>query len=466
MDGLKRLQDMLGALHLARQLQSHDRWRPARLRAHQRDAVAKLVRHAATQAPFYAALYRGVDLSAPFDLAALPIVDKKTLMENFDGAVTDRRLTRAGALKHLEGLKGDSYFLGEYRVVATTGTSGLRGHFVYDRSAWRMVIANTLRWNRFMGVSPRFPRRVRIASIGADAPMHVTERIPQSANAGLFAVRHFLATAPLTELREAIARFGPDVILSYPSIAALLALEQIEGRLAIRPGVVSTHSEVLTGEMRARIRDAWGTEPFNHYGLTEEPHVAADCEHHAGLHLFEDTSVVEIVDTDGRPVPDGTPGAKWLLTNLYNFAQPLIRYEVTDVLTRAPGLCPCGRPFGLIAAIGGRSEDVLRLPALGGGAPVPVAPLALGMCVERFHDVAEYTIAHAPDRIVATVAPRTGADGPALQSALEAALADTLRKAGAAPPPIEVRLVDRLERPREKMGKLRLVSGARPGVLP
>lgn len=466
MDGLKRLQDMFGALWLARELQSRDRWTLARLRAHQSEALGHLVRHAATRAPFYGELYRGVDMTGPINLSALPTVDKKRLMENFDMAVTDRRLTRAGATAHLEGLTGDAYFLGDYRVVATTGTSGLRGHFVYDRPAWRMVIANTLRWNRFMGVSPRFPRRVRIASIGADAPMHVTERIPQSANAGLFAVRHFLATAPLTALREQVGQFQPDVILSYPSIAALLALEQIEGRLAIRPGVVSTHSEVLTGEMRARIREAWSTDPFNHYGLTEEPHVAADCDRHAGLHLFEDTSIVEIVDAEGDPVPDGTPGARWLLTNLYNFAQPLIRYEVTDVLTRAPGLCPCGRPFGLLSAIGGRSEDVLRLPALDGDAPVPVAPLALGMCVERFHEVAEYTISHAPERIVATVAPRAGTDREALKEKLEAALAATIRDAGAAPPPVEVRLVDQLERPREKMGKLRLVSGAPPGAAP
>ena len=460
MDGLKRLADMIGALRVARVLQSHDDWTPDQLRAHQGDAVTSLVRHAAQHAPFYRDLYRDVDLSGPVELSSLPTVDKKRLMENFDAAVTDRRLTHDGVLAHLEGLAGDAYYLGRYRVVATTGTSGLRGYFVYDRPAWRMVIANTLRWNRFMGIAPRFPRRVRIASIGADAPMHVTERIPQSANAGLFAVRHCLATAPLAELREAVGRFRPDVILSYPSIAALLALEQIEGRLAIRPAVVSTHSEVLTGEMRARIREAWDTDPFNHYGLTEEPHVAADCAHHCGLHLFEDTSIVEIVDEAGRPVPDGTPGAKWLLTNLYNVTQPLIRYEVTDVLTRAPGLCACGRPFGLISAIGGRSEDVLRLPALDGGAPVPVAPLALGMCIERFHDVAEYTVSHAADRIVATVVPRTGVDGAALSGSLEAALAATVRDAGAVPPPVSVHLVDRLERPPEKMGKLRLVSGA------
>jgi hypothetical protein len=161
---------MIGALAVARSLAVHDRWTPAALRTHQQAHIDSLVRRAATASPFYADLYRGVDLTAPIDLTALPVVNKAMLMENFETAVTDARLSRSVVLDDLQALRGDAYLLGEYRAVATTGTSGLRGHFVYDRAAWRVVLANTLRWNRFMGVSPRLPLRVRIASIGADAP--------------------------------------------------------------------------------------------------------------------------------------------------------------------------------------------------------------------------------------------------------------------------------------------------------
>ena len=48
-----------------------------------------------------------------------------------------------------------------------------------------------------------------------------------------------------------------------------------------------------------------------------------DCAEHAGVHLFEDFSIVENVDADGLPVPVGEAGARLLVTNLFNHTQPL-----------------------------------------------------------------------------------------------------------------------------------------------
>lgn len=458
MDAVKRIRDMVGAVAWAREFSARDRWSRRRLLSHQRQEFSRLVRHAARRAPFYARLYDGIDLSGDLDPASLPAVDKRSLMDAFDDAVTDRRLTFDGVRRHLASIKGDAYHLGEYRVVATSGTSGHRGYFVYDRPAWRIVLANTLRWNRLMGIRPRVPVRPRVASIGADAPMHVTERIPQSGDVGLFKVQHFEATESVADLARGLQAFGPDAILAYPSIAALIADEQNAGRLSISPSVVSTHSEVLTDDMRARIRHAWGIVPFNHYGLTEEPHVAADCPAHEGLHVFDDTCLVEVVDENNRAVPAGTPGAKWLLTNLYNRAQPLIRYEVDDILTLSETPCPCGRPFALIKTIGGRSDEVLRLPALEGDSFVPVQPLALEMAIEAVADVSEYAVRCREDEIRLTVAPRTGADGAAMREPLARALEAAVRRAGGRPPAIRVEVVERLERRRDKMGKHRLVT--------
>jgi phenylacetate-coenzyme A ligase PaaK-like adenylate-forming protein len=157
-------------------------------------------------------------------------------------------------------------------------------------------------------------------------------------------------------------------------------------------------------------------------------------------------------------VPAGTPGAKWLLTNLYNRVQPLIRYEVDDVLTLSPEPCACGRPFALIASIGGRSDEVLRLPASEGAGEVPVQPLALEMAVEGVAEVSEYAVRCGPAEILVTAAPRPGADGEAVRVALAEALTAALRHAGARPPPVRVELVERFERRAERMGKRRLVT--------
>ena len=64
--------------------------------------------------------------------------------------------------------------------------------------------------------------------------------------------------------------------------------------------------------------------------------LACDCDRHAGMHVFEDLVHVEVVDDDGRAVPDGTPGSRILVTNLVNRTQPLIRFELTDLVTVSP----------------------------------------------------------------------------------------------------------------------------------
>src|SRR5262249_659217 len=155
-------------------------------------------------------------------------------------------------------------------------------------------------------------------------------------------------------------RHQPEVLSGYPSALALLAGEQLEGRLRITPTVVATTSEVRTPEMTARIRDAWRVEPFNCLGLTETGISATDCPEHSGLHLDEDACLFEVVDERNRPVPPGRQGEKVLVTNLDNRTQPFVRFEVTDLMTVSDDPCACGRTFRRITALEGRSDDVLE----------------------------------------------------------------------------------------------------------
>jgi len=113
-------------------------------------------------------------------------------------------------------------------------------------------------------------------------------------------------------------------------------------------------------ETEALIEKAWGSEPFNTYGVSEGGG-GVECERHEGIHLFEDLYIFEVVDAENRPVPDGTPGHKLLITNLVNRVQPFIRYEVTDLVTMETRACRCGRPFRLARSIDGRSDDLIYL---------------------------------------------------------------------------------------------------------
>ena len=175
-----------------------------------------------------------------------------------------------------------------------------------------------------------------------------------------------------------------------------------------------------------------------------------DCAEHAGVHLFEDFSIVENVDADGLPVPVGEAGARLLVTNLFNHTQPLIRFKLGDMVTVDPQPCRCGRVLLRLRELEGRSEDVIRL----GGVtvhPVQFAPLSSDP------DVREFQVVQEGERLRIRLALRAGANGAATR--LRAALAERLHEAGVAHPAIDIEVVERLDRPPG--GKLALVVADR-----
>ncbi len=143
---LRRVPDVVRSLRLAKTLESHDEWSVEQLRAHQRERLLTIIRYAAANSHHYRERFTGIDLSDDLDLAALPRLDKATMLENFDELVTDRRLTLAGVEQHLKELEGadsrtEPMLFGEHRVMASGGTSGRRGVFVYGRDDWTEVLA-------------------------------------------------------------------------------------------------------------------------------------------------------------------------------------------------------------------------------------------------------------------------------------------------------------------------------------
>lgn len=451
----KELRDLAGAFRLHRQFQRIERGTAADLAAYQEDRLRLVVRHAVTHSPYYRDLCSHLDLSGAFSLRDLPITGKREMMENFDQWVTDPRLRLADLDRQIATDPGEEYFLGEYRIASTSGSSGLRGIFVYDRAEWQVVIAAALRWAEMFGVSPFELSQKRLASIKADKPSHPTSRLGQSMRLGLRNLLLLDATAPLDEIVRGLNDYQPELLMGYASVISLLAIEQIEGRLKIAPDMVATFSEMLGEERVDRARRAWGVTPFNHYGAAEQITIAADCDRHEGLHHFADMSIIEIVDENNDPVPPGAPGHRVLLTNLHKFVQPIIRYELTDLITQSPLSCPCGRPFPVLAEIGGRTEDVIAFQAAD-GEPVRVPPLVIHIAIAQNPDVTEYQYSAAPDWLLVRVVPRGSADRVRLADALRSSVASALGRLGVAEIRVEVEIVERIARSGDMMGKVKV----------
>jgi phenylacetate-CoA ligase len=451
----RRLADTAAGLRAARTQVGREHGPRAQLAAHQQQRLETVVRHAAAHSPFYRRWLAetGPLGDGPVELRRLPVLDKALLMEHFDELVCDRRLRRDQLLDRAGQLSRDRLYLDRYRVLLTSGSSGRSGLFVYDAAGWRSITTQMLRSSSWAGLRPSLPRQ-RVAWIGGAGPSHVTRQAAATLSIGVHRVLALPATLPLPELVEALDRFQPTYLNVYPSVAMWLADEQQAGRLRLSPEMLVTVGELRTPAMTQRLLDAFGVHPFDVYGSTEGL-FGSECQHHQGIHLFEDTTLVENLDPDGRSVPAGQPGARLLVTNLHNLVQPLLRLEVTDLVTLDPDPCLCGRTLVRVRAIHGRSDDVLSLPAHDGGR-VAVHPLHFAL-LTRDPQVREFQVLqHGPTlrlRIVPNPAVTDGNDR--LEARLGQAVTQQLLRLGVHDPQVTVERRQQLS--RSPGGKLKLV---------
>jgi phenylacetate-CoA ligase len=366
------------------------------------------------------------------------------MMAGFDELVTDRRLTRARAEAHLAASAVEPGLLcGDYVCLASGGSSGLRGLFVQTIEEFAEFSASILR--RLVaglaaaGAPP--PGGVSVALVGAASPVHASGFAAAAAAAG-DPVRAISApaTLPLAGLVPRLNQARPLVVMAHTSKLALLAAEQRAGRLAIAPVSVTAMGEQLSGKNRAVISEAFGVPLVNQFTSTEGL-VGHSDPGGAVLSFASDMCLAELVDQDNRPVPDGAPSAKVLVTSLYNHTQPLIRYELTDRFTRHPD-GPGSGP--LRATVEGRADDTFRYGI------VAVDPLAIRSVMVRTPAALEYQVRQTSAGIDLAVV----ADGPLDHAALAAALGQSLRAAGLPGPQVNVRQVADIARHPET-GKAR-----------
>jgi phenylacetate-CoA ligase len=151
----------------------------------------------------------------------------------------------------------------------------------------------------------------------------------------------------------------PDVLTCTPSYAIHLGEALGGAETSLKVGVFG--AEPWTEEMRGQIERLLGIRALDIYGLSEiiGPGVACESLDSGGmLNVAEDHFLVEAVDPDGRPVPDGTPG-ELVFTTLTKTGMPLIRYRTGDVATLADPLPGSARTLKRMSKLKGRTDDML-----------------------------------------------------------------------------------------------------------
>lgn len=169
---------------------------------------------------------------------------------------------------------------------------------------------------------------------------------------------------------EVMRDFKVTVFHCIPSFAirmmeALEAQPALRDSLRIRIGVMG--AEPWTKEMRRKIEDSMHIAAFNNYGLAEMggPGVAIECPARAGLHVWEDHFIMEVVDPKtGEPLEVEEQG-ELVLTPLNREAMPLLRYRTGDITRILDGPCDCGRAHRRIDWFTGRIDDMIKVRGIG-----------------------------------------------------------------------------------------------------
>lgn len=312
-------------------------------------------------------------------LSAFPTMDKNSLMEHFDEIVTVPDILQKELRKFDENVTPDKkLFRGKYHVVHSSGSTGVPRYFVYDTSAWDSMLLGIIRgalWDMTIKqILKLLSGGLRILYIAATDGRYGGAMAVGDGIRGIGAEQKFLdIKTPLSEWARTVREFQPDIIIGYPSAIKILGELVENSDVSVDVCRVISCGEPLAPGLRAYLEKTFGTVVVNFYGASESLAMGVETDRAEGMYLFDDMNYIEVEN------------GKMYLTCLYNYVQPLIRYEITDRLVFRQA--EQGKyPFTQADILLSRSEDVIWFECNEGRRDF-LHPLAVeGICVEGLLD--------------------------------------------------------------------------------
>lgn len=359
----------------------------------QDDRLRLIVAWAQSKSPYYSSLYHHI--GTDFNLSDLPPVNKVELMSHWNEWVTDRTITLEQVNTFMCDLDNIGRKIkGEYLVFTTSGSTGNPLVALCDSITNNIMAA--------INVTRTFARKKDMTNFikhgGKSIGVFATGGFylgNSSVRARLLAMpwkkRQMSVTSallPIAEIVKQLNAFQPHMLGGYPSNLELLIDEQKNGRLHINPVLIMTGGEYLSDSLRARLAQTFDCYVQTSYACTEGGTIACECsEQH--LHINDDWVIVEPVDLKNKPVPNGVRADKILLTNLFNYTQPFIRYEITDRVTLHDEPCKCNNPSPWLT-LEGRNDDVITFTQ--DNCKIKLAPLAIYATLKEVHEIRRFQL--------------------------------------------------------------------------
>lgn len=274
-----------------------------------------------------------------------PIIDKSIFMANFT-AINTVGIEQEAAYSEAELAERNRSFtptINGVTVGLSSGTSGNRGIFLAtetERARWVAAILD-----RVIGFS--FRKRSVAFFLRANSNLY------SSVKSNLLHFEYFDLLIPVEEQLNYLQELNPTILVAQPSLLLELAKAIKGNQLQISPEKVISVAEVLTPEDRKVLEGVFG-DPIHQVYQCTEGFLAASCAYGV-LHFNEDFLHIErkYLDPEQRRFHP-------VITDLMRTSQPVIRYELNDIIHVKTEPCPCGSSWLAIEQIEGRSDDVLE----------------------------------------------------------------------------------------------------------
>lgn len=346
---LKRDLKLAVGLRFRRELEANLRMTREEFDRYQTRAFRRMYEHAVARVPYYRDRrdvyrpeYAAIEPAAEA-IRRLPILTKDVLREH-----------------------NDAFFAAPPSRFATTHTtSGTTGTPIRIRGdVWERGFHEQLALRQgYVLCGKWMPRTVRITSM-----------VPRGYQGGraisfhdrvlgvLYLSMYELSPSRAEEYLDTIERFCPEVVFGYGS-TLYAAAKVLGGHLRVPriKGVIST-AETMREDWLETIQEVFRCKLHEQYGSQESQFLVTECA--AGsMHVNPEPGIVEIVDDDSRPVPDGGEG-RVLVTGIARLSMPLMRFDLNDIAgsTGFRTGCACGCQWPTIGPVVGRIDDLVVTP--------------------------------------------------------------------------------------------------------
>lgn len=323
-------------------------WSTQKLEEFQNKKLRELIKHAYNNVPYYHNLFRSLNLT-PYDIKSiddlnkLPIITKDEIRKNRNEFVAIN--------------------LPKNKMIwnSTSGSSGSPFEYIIDKNELSFFRSMGLRYWEVVG----YNLGDKIATVSGSSllpqKMSFLHKLSFKVNRNLPLSSFNMNPEKVRSYSKLLLDYNPKFLRGYPSSISIIANYIIENDIELNLSAVMTTAETLFPSQRKIIMEAFNCDIFDSCGCNDGGECLFECGEHVGYHIGCEQSIHEVVDENGINVSNNEVG-NIVLTDLWNYSMPFIRYDAGDMAIYTDEKCPCGRGLPLVKSIIGRTIEQIVLP--------------------------------------------------------------------------------------------------------